>query len=306
VPGLFITALLHVLRDNNSVNRLITWLIVVQVCTAAQHRYPVSGLVLSLDQPHLSMMVSHETIPGYMDAMTMPFRVRTPKDLDGLHPGDRVAFTLVVDSKESRAEDIRIVKFDSAERDPVQANRLKLLGQLLESSAASRLASGDQVPDFTLTDQTNHPVTFSSFAGKVVALNFVYTRCPLPDYCFRLSNNFGQLQKRFGPGAGLILLTVTFDPGNDLPDVLARYAQIWKADPELWHFLTGPASEIQRICALFGVGYWPDEGLYVHSLHTAVIDRVGKMVVNLEGNQYTAGQLGDLVETVLRRPYSPR
>jgi protein SCO1/2 len=247
------------------------------------------------------MIVSHSSIPGYMDAMTMAFRVPSAKAMGDLHPGDTVAFTLVVDAKKSRAEDIRVVKFNSAERDPVQADRLKLLSQLLESSAASRLSPGDRVADFTLTDQTNGTVTFSAFAGKVVALNFVYTRCPLPDYCFRLSSNFSQLQKRFGPDAGLVLITVTFDPGNDRPDVLARYAQIWKADPKFWHFLTGPAADIQRLCALFGVGYWPDEGLFIHSLHTAVIDRDGRLVANLEGNRYTGQQLGDLVESVLRR-----
>lgn len=283
-----------------SVNRLVALLTVALACAAAQHRYPVSGLVLSVDQAHQSMIVSHTSVPGYMDAMAMEFRVPSERVLSGLHPGDAVAFTLVVDSKRSRAEDIRVVKFDSTERDPVQADRLKLLSQLQESSASSLLSPGDPVPDFTLTDQTNAPVTLSAFAGKVVALNFVYTRCPLPDYCFRLSNNFGQLQKRFGPQAGLVLITVTFDPANDRPDVLARYAQIWKADPSFWHFLTGPAADIQRVCARFGVGYWPDEGLFVHTLHTAVINREGKLVANLEGNRYTSRQLGDLVETVLR------
>jgi protein SCO1/2 len=230
-------------------------LIVAQACVAAQSRYPVSGLVLSLDQPHQSVLVSHENIPGYMDAMTMAFRVRTAKDLASLHAGDAVAFTLVVDKNSSWVENLRVVEFDSAERDPVLASRLKLLGSLMEKNAALALSPGDPVPDFTLTDQTNHPVTFSSFAGKVVALNFVYTRCPLPDYCFRLSNNLGQLQKRFGVNRDLVLLTVTFDPVNDQPDVLARYAQIWKADPASWHFLTGPTPEIQHLCALFGVGY---------------------------------------------------
>jgi protein SCO1/2 len=282
------------------VNHRVLLLIVAHACAAAQHRYPVSGMVLSLDQSNQSMIVSHGSIPGYMDAMTMPFQVPSAKALAGLHAGDTVAFTLVVDAKKSWVEDIRVVKFDSSERDPVQADRLKLLSQLLESSAASRLSPGDHVPDFTLTDQTNHPLTFSAFAGKVVALNFVYTRCPLPDYCFRLSNNFGQLQKRFAANPGLALITVTFDPGNDQPDVLARYAQIWKADPKFWHFLTGPPADIQRLCALFGVGYWPDEGLFIHSLHTAVIDRDGKLVANLEGNRYTSQQLGDLVESVLR------
>ncbi len=301
LPSLFTLGALLLLRDNICVNRVAALLIVAHACAAAQHRYAVSGMILSLDRPHQSVLVSHGSIPGYMDAMTMSFQVRTAKDLAPLRPGDAIAFTLVVDRKSSWAENVRVVEFDSTERDPVQANRLQLLASLMEKSAALALAPGDPVPDFTLTDQTNHAVRFSAFAGKVVVLNFIYTRCPLPDYCFRLSNNFGQLQKRFASTRDVVLLTVTFDPANDGPEVLARYGQIWKADPEMWHFLTGPAADIQHLCALFGVGYWPDEGLYTHSLHTVVIDRQGRLVANLEGNRYAARQLGDLVETVLHR-----
>ena len=267
---------------------------------AAQHRYPVSGLVIDIDQSRQSVLVSHGSIPGYMEAMSMPFHVRTPKLLEGLRAGDTVAFSLVVDKNSSWAEDLRVVEFESAERDPVQASRLKLLGSLKKSSA-SVLAPGQAVPAFTLIDQTGQPVTLSQFAGKVIALDFVYTRCPLPDYCFRLSNNFGRLQKRFGQSRDLILLTITFDPVNDQPDVLARYAQVWKAIPQFWYFLTGSAADIQRVCSLFGVGYWPDEGLLTHGLHTAVIDRQGRLAANLEGNQFTARQLGDLVEEVMKR-----
>jgi protein SCO1/2 len=271
-------------------------------CMAAQHRYAVSGLVLAVDQSHQSVVVSHGSIPGYMEAMSMPFRVRTPQQLENVHPGDTVAFTLAVDQNSSWAEELRVVEFDSAERDPVQASRLKLLGSLMDKGRALILAPGQAVPDFTLTDQTGKPVSLNQFAGKVVALNFIYTRCPLPDYCFRLSNNFGRLQKRFGKSRDLVLLSITFDPINDRPDVLARYGEIWKAVPHFWYFLTGSGSDIQRVCAQFGVGYWPDEGLLTHSLHTAVIDRQGKLAANLEGNQYTAQQLGDLVETIIQRP----
>ena len=100
-----------------------------------------------------------------------------------------------------------------------------------------------------------------------------------------------------------MLLSVTFDPLNDQPDVLTRYARIWKADPKIWRFLTGPVADVQRLCSIFGAGSWPDEGLLTHSLHSAVIDREGKLVANIEGNRYTAQQLGDLVETVMKRSH---
>ena len=258
-------------------------------------------MVLAVDAARQSVVVSHGSIPGYMEAMAMPFHLRAPQALDGIHPGDSVAFTLVVDKNASWLEDLRVVAYDSAGRDPVQASRLRLLGSLMDKSTTAMLAPGQPIPDFTLTAQDGRPVAFSQFRGKVVALNFVYTRCPLPDYCFRLSNNFSRLQKRFGPGRGLILLSITFDPANDRPEVLARYGQVWKSIPGFWYFLTGSSADIQRVCGLFGVAAWPDEGLLTHSLHTAIADREGKLVANLEGNQYSAQQLGDLVETVLKQ-----
>src|SRR5262249_44656565 len=129
-------------------------------------------------------------------------------------------------------------------------------------------------------------------------------RCPLPNFCFRLSSNFAQLQKRFGKQMrrDLILLTVTLDAAHDRPAELKEYAQIWGADPESWHFLTGAGPDIKKVTTIFGVGYWPDEGMMIHSLHTAIIDRPGTLVANLEGNAFTAKQLGDLVESVLGHP----
>jgi protein SCO1 len=280
----------------------------MQATAFAQQRYPVKGLVLSVDRPHLTMVVSCDEIRGYMDAMVMPFKVRDAKLLEGVERGALVEFTLVVGKDESHAEEVKVRSYTSAEREPAKARRLGVLDQALRSSgsqgsAVGPLSVGQAVPDFSLVDQKTRTVHFGQFAGKVVALNFVYTRCTLPDYCFRLSNNFGVLQKRYQDrlGRDLILLTVTFDPVHDQPDVLKSYAQTWKADPENWRFLSGQPQDVQRVCDLFGVNFVPDEGLFIHSLHTAVIDRHGKLVANMEGNDFTAEQLGDLVGTELDR-----
>lgn len=270
----------------------------------AAGRYAGSGLAISVDRATQTVVISHQSIPGYMDAMVMPFHVKDAASLKGVVPGVRVDFTLVVDKDSSWLEGLHVVEFRSAERDPEQARRLAVIESIIDKSQQHQLAVGQSVPDFTLTGLGNRPTRLSQFAGKVVAMNFVYTRCPLPDYCFRLSNNLAQLQKRFGGrlGKDLILVTITFDPVRDTPDVMAKYAHIWNADVKSWHFLTGPLPEVQRICGLFGVAAWQDEGILTHSLHTVVIDRKGKLAANIEGNLYTAKQLGDLVEEVMSRP----
>ena len=100
----------------------------------------------------------------------------------------------------------------------------------------------------------------------------------------------------------LVLLSITFDPEHDQPETLADYARTWAKDHKGWHFLTGPAVDVKNICLEFGVNSWQDEGFLTHSLHTVIVDRQGRIAANLEGNEYTAKQLGDMVEAVMNRP----
>jgi len=260
-------------------------------------------MVLKVDQPNKIFVISCQSIPGYMDAMVMPFEVRQIRDLDGLAPGMTVDFTLVIDKESTYAERVQIRRYESVEQDPLTARRLKLLNQLSHPDSAKSLDIGQVVPDFTLTDQSHHRVTLSKFAGKVVVINFIYTSCALPNFCFRNSNTFGVLLKQFQEQMGreLVLLTITFDPQRDGPEVLAKYAKTWKADPATWHFLTGSVPDVQHVSNMFGMDYFPDEGLMNHSLHTAIIDRSGRLAANIEGNQFTTDQLGDLVRAVLSR-----
>jgi len=265
----------------------------------AAKEYPVTGMVVSVNASSRTFTASIEAIPNYMQAMTMPFEVRQAADLQGLTPGVVVSFTLVVDRTTSYADRVRIVRYENTEQDPFSASRLKLLSDLAAGTTRvpeGTLAIGATVPDFTLIDQRRRSVSLSQLRGKVVVVNFVYTTCALPNFCLRLANNFSVLQKRFTRelGRDLILLTISFDPVHDTPDVLARYATQWNANGDTWRFLTGPPADVERACRLFGVHAFSNEGLLDHSLHTAIIDRKGMLVANIEGNQFTAAQLGDL------------
>jgi protein SCO1/2 len=273
----------------------------VVAVSSAEREFVVRGMVLRVDPASRTFVVSHEKIDGFMDAMTMSFEVREASTLTGLTPGAIVEFTLAVTDAAAYAERIRVRRYESVEQDPLTARRLTVLKRAA-GFATTPLAVGDRVPEFTLVDQAGRRVTLSSLRGKVLAVNFIYTRCALPQFCLRVSNNFGVLQKRFARqlGAELVLLTITFDPQRDTPEVLARYASLWKADPRTWHFLTGPVADVRRVCSQFGLEYFPDEGLMNHTLRTAVVDRAGTIVASIEGNQYTPEQLGDLVQEALR------
>ncbi len=267
----------------------------------ADDRYEVRGLVLRSEPEHHRFVASIEPIPGFMPAMAMPFAVRDAAELAGVVPGAVVHFTLVVGGQTSRIEGLTVERYETVEQDPLNARRLALLKLIASGRPPAALAVGAPVPDFTLIDQRDRPVTLSDLRGRVVAVNFMYTTCQLPDYCLRLVNHFAVLRKRFARALGpdLVFLTISFDPVRDTPEVLAEYAQQWDADPATWHFLTGAAADVQRVLDLFAVSAFPAEGLMDHSLHTVVIDRTGRLAANIEGNQYTTDQLGDLIAETL-------
>ena len=267
--------------------------------------YSVSGVVLSADRDHLALKVSCQAIPGYMEAMVMTYPVRNSKALDGLKPGMLIDFKLDVRKDAAYAEQIYVRAYENATQEPMAARQLEILDAATSplSRKARVLQVGQAAPDFTLMDQKRDTITLSSLKGQVVAITFVYTRCPLPNFCFRASNNFGVLHRRFADrmGKDLVLLSITFDPEHDQPETLADYASTWTKDATGWHFLTGPSAEVRNLCRQFGVNSWQDEGFLTHSLHTVIVDRKGRIAANLEGNEYTAKQLGDLAEAVMTR-----
>ena len=260
------------------------------------------GMVLQVDPSHKTVVISHDEVPSVMLAMTMPFEVMNARELNGLVPGAIVTFTLVRGKESAHIERVQVVRYESVEQDPVTARRLRLLQEMTRAGAPSA-AVGQAVPDFTLIDQARARVSLSQFRGKVVALNFIYTSCVLPQFCYRLANQFSVVQRRFPERVGrdLVLLTVTFDPARDTPERLAEYAREWSADRSVWRFLTGGVDEVRHVCSLFGLDAFPDEGLISHSTRTVVIDRNGTLAASIEGNQFTAAQLGDLVGRVLVR-----
>lgn len=280
-------------------------LLLFVVPTCAAKSYSTSGLILQVDRAKHSIEVSCEGIAGYMDAMVMTFPVRKGEALDGLKPGMMIDFRLSVHKDAAYAEDIKIHAYENSAQEPMAARQLEILNAATGGSSGTEpvLQVGQAVPDFTLIDERSQSIRLSSFAGKVVAITFIYTRCPLPNFCFRMSNNFGVVDKRFADRMGkeLVLLSITFDPEHDRPNVLAEYARTWSKDQNGWYFLTAPTADVQKICRSFGVAASQDEGFVTHSLHTAVLDRQGRVAANLEGNEYTAKQLGDLIESVMNQ-----
>jgi protein SCO1/2 len=268
------------------------FLAVAIAAAGCTHRYAGRGVVLRVEPEARRVTVSHDAISGYMDAMVMPFEIGGRAPLPAIAAGDRITFRLNVRRRRSWLDALAIV---SAPRSDV--------GLQTSPTRPVLVPVGGRIPDFTLRDHRGRDVSRSTFAGQTVVVTFIYTRCPLPDYCPRMMGNLRAVAAQFRGrlGRDLTLVTVTFDPRFDTPDVLAAYARAHRADGPGWVFLTGDEAAVARVCDAFGVERWPEEGLLTHTLQTAVVDREGRLAGTIEGRDYTSRQLIDLVAATLDR-----
>lgn len=250
--------------------------------------FPLRGEVVRIDTVKLTLTVAHQAIPNYMNAMTMPFKVRDKNILRPIAVGDSIQATLAVSRTESWLEGISVVgKGDTPP--PLTADQI---------ITARVFRPGELFPDETLVNQDGKNVRMSSFRGKVIALTFIYTRCPLPDFCIRMSNQFARIQKSLRGDAQLNgrwhLLSVSFDPKFDRPAVLKRYASEYGADFGTWDFVTDPDTSgpvIRKLADGLGLEYSADGGLIDHNLRTVVIDPEGKLVKVITGNEWKPDEL---------------
>jgi protein SCO1/2 len=252
-----------------------------------RNEYELRGTVVEVDREHRTVTVAHEEIPGYMAAMTMPFQVRDDWAFTALKPGRQIAATLVVQGGRSWLENLSVSEGAGD------------AGAVTVAKAPAG-AIGSEIPDFTLSNQDGRLIRMSQFRGSALLVTFIYTRCPLPDYCPLMTNHFLSLYRSLVKEEPLLarthLLTVSFDPAFDTPAVLREYAERYLRGEATdafnrWDFATGTAEEIRKMAGYFGLEYWSEGGQIVHSLRTAVISPDGKLVRLYSGNDWTPGDL---------------
>ncbi|MDR3633388.1 MAG: copper-binding protein [Isosphaeraceae bacterium] len=246
--------------------------------------YRVTGTVRAVNPEAKVVTVRHDAIPGYMDAMTMPFRVRDKAVLEDVRPGDEVEGTLRVDRDESELTELTVTR-----PAPAQSLSLKLAGNGASIQATSRLIEvGETVPDFTLTTQEGKGLKLSDLRGKVVVLTFIYTRCPLPDFCPLMDRKFAELAgslSAFPERAERVrLLSVSFDPEHDTPDILSKHAAVQGAKPPLWMFAVASHPELAKVAPGLGLTYGPTANEVIHNLVTVVIGPDGKLAARESGS----------------------
>ena len=252
----------------------------------APRTFDLKGQILAIDQARQEITVSHADIPGFMPAMTMPYKVRDANLLKGRTPGELIGATLVVEESDAYLQSIRHEGVAALPDERPAARAMDLLGV------------GEAVRDGELVDPSGARRSLGDWRGQVLAVTFVYTRCPLPNFCPLIDRHFAAVQEQVRSSSDLQgrvhLVSVTLDPDYDTPAVLLRHAGRLKADPAVWSLLTGSREQIETFASQFGVSVvrenaQPSE--LVHNLRTAVIDGNGRLVTMLSGGEWEPAAL---------------
>jgi protein SCO1/2 len=246
------------------------------------HRYELKGKVHSVDKQIGQATIEHEDIKDFMPGMTMPFNVKEKWTLNVMEPGDEITATLVIEDGRSWLEGIVVVKGGA----PAGANR------------PGQPAPGDEVPDFALVDHNGKLIRFHQYRGKTLLLTFIYTRCPLPDYCPLMTSNFAEIHRSLKEAALLekaYLLCVSIDPEYDKPAVLKAYGSEHAPGFDHWGFASGSSEQVRAVADYFGLEYRTENDQVIHNLVTALIDPEGKVRKLYSGNQWKPAEvLADL------------
>ncbi len=256
-------------------------------------RFTLKGKVISVDKANKKAKIDHEAIPDYMPAMEMDFPIREDWVWSELVAGSEIRAELVVDNSAKESywlEKIGII----ASAKPGQP----------EPAVDERFAQiGKELPNFTLTDQDGKRISIDDYRGKALAITFIYSQCPLPEYCIKMSTNFSDAALRImgEPEAKdrFRLLSISFDPKRDTPEKLKSYGLGYlgkdaKPDFTVWQLAVGDAKQVRTIADFFGLRYEVDEKdktQFNHSLRTAVISPAGKVTKIFAGNEWTVNDL---------------
>lgn len=260
--------------------------------SANAERYPLRGKVVSIDKAAKTAKIDHEPVEGYMPAMTMDFPIRSDWVWNELAIGAEIRAELVVDNSAKEPYWLENIGIIAA----------AMPGQTEPEVNEKFVQIGREVPDFTLTNQDKKKISIKDFRGKVLAITFIYSRCPIAEYCIRMSTHFSDLanevKQQMGPRSPYALLSISFDPENDTPEKLRSYGLGYMGkgatDLGVWQIAVGSDSEVRKIADFFGLRYEvdaSDKTQINHSLRTAVIGPDGKVTKILAGNEWTPAQL---------------
>jgi protein SCO1/2 len=261
--------------------------------SATNQTYAVRGVVLEIPADLRHAKIRHEKIPSYMAAMTMDFSVKDTNALNGISAGDEITFNLVVMENDDWIENLQRVGKTNVPAMPTW--------RVVESE----LKPGDPLPDFEFTGEDGNVFHLADFHGSAVAFTFFFTSCPLPEFCPRMNRNFAEARKLLtahtNAPANWQLLSISFDPGFDTPQIISGYAHFYRGDDaDRWHFAVASTNTLASLAPKVDLNFWREGGSISHNLRTVVLDVGGKIFRQFDGNDWTSEELAAAIRAAAK------
>ncbi len=259
----------------------------------AERVFDTRGVVRSVPEGGRTLVVRHEEIPNYMPKMTMELNVRNPKEVAGLERNDEIEFQLVATADTHWIQGIKRVGKVAEPAAPVQP----------PPQIVQELDEGDALPDYELLAETGRTIRFSDFRGQALAFTFIFSRCPLPDFCPRMGNNFAAardlMTNQANAPTNWQFLSISFDPEFDSPEVLRNYAKFYRhQNSDRWIFAAAPPATLSTLAPELDLMLAREAGGSIsHNLRTVVIDPLGRIHRIFAGNQWTPAELAESILT---------
>ncbi|MGH9897584.1 MAG: SCO family protein [Pyrinomonadaceae bacterium] len=273
------------------------------VSSEAKH-YHLKGTAVAIKKKAHEVVISHEAIEDYMDGMTMPFKVRDDWVFSQIKPGDLIDAVLVIDDNRSWLQDVVVSQPASGETPnlPVEDDYSESIGK--------------EIPSIELVNQDGKTARLKDLRGQAVLLTFIYTRCPLPDYCPLMSDNFSRIEQELRNRPELFekthLLSISIDPDYDKPEKLRSYGAAYvlrnsnRPDFSHWEFVTGKPDDLRKLGDFLGLTYFTQQDQIVHSLRTAIIGTEGKLIKVYSGNEWKPSEVITEVEAIVKAASNQR
>ena len=261
--------------------------------------YSAKGVIQELALDRRSALIRHEAIASYMPAMTMDLSVLDSHELEGFTEGDEISFTLMVNEDAHWITLLRKITASVPSRTdgPSPSNA---------GSSGANLRPGDRLPDHPFLSETSRTLRFSDFRGQAFAFTFIFSRCPLPDYCPRMSRHFGtartMLQQAASGPTNWSFISISFDPEFDKPAVLTRYARSYRGeDTNRWLFASASTQELELLQKELDLIVTRRSGSVAHNLRTVVVDPQGRVHQQFDGNEWSARELANSLVEAARK-----
>jgi protein SCO1/2 len=270
-----------------------------EILPSHTHLFTIKGKVVATDPERGELTLQHEAIPGFMEAMTMPYKLQRREMVKEFHPGDIIRARLAVD------------QYPEGDYHNPRLDELAILAQskpdFKPSSNYHVPTAGDVLPDFNLVDQDGKPVRTAQFKGKALLITFIYTRCPLDDFCPKMSRNFAAITKSLSTDKALYdsthMLSISFDPAFDTPSVLKAYGKSYTGSDNFahWQFVAPAKDALPAVTQYFNVGVTPEnDKSLTHSLSTVLIDPAGKIAAWYPGSEWTPEEVVSKIRSMPR------